>query len=348
MKAYVLHGINDLRYEEVEKPKPKEGTVLVSVKAAGICGSDISRIYGAGTYSYPLIPGHEFSGVVEEIGEGVTGGWVGKRVGVYPLIPCRNCVPCHRRQYEMCKHYSYLGSRSDGGFAEYVRVPVGCLLNIPDEVSMEQAAMLEPMAVAVHAIRRVCVKKSDIIAVCGLGTIGLFVVMFLRELGCEKILTIGNKEFQRKLVQEACISVEQYCDIGRDNVEEWIAERTEGNGVDVFFECVGKNDTIIHSINCVSAGGIVQLVGNPATDMELPKDIYWKILRKQLSVYGTWNSSFTCNADDDWNYVLNRLQRNAIHPEQIITHRFHIEELQNGFELMRDKKEDYAKVMGIL
>lgn len=117
MKAYALHGVNDLRYEEVDIPEVKDNEVLVNVQAAGVCGSDIPRIYKTGTYSFPLIPGHEFSGVVEMVGQKVDDKWSGKRVGVFPLIPCRKCIPCKSKRFEMCRHYSYLGSRSDGGFA---------------------------------------------------------------------------------------------------------------------------------------------------------------------------------------------------------------------------------------
>lgn len=346
MKAWVLHGINEFGLETVDKPVQGDGEVLVRVEAAGICGSDIPRVFRTGTYSYPLIPGHEFAGVVEETGAGADAKWLRKRVGVFPLIPCGKCVPCQRGQYEMCQHYNYLGSRTDGGFAEYVRVPVWNLLELPDKVTMEQAAMLEPMAVAAHAIRRSKAGTEGKIAVCGLGTIGLLVVMLLREMGCENIYCIGNKEFQKERVQALGLPQEQYCDIGNTDVEDWITDQTDGNGVDVFFECVGKNETLLQSINCAAAGGTVQLVGNPASDMSIEKSVYWKILRRQLSVYGSWNSSFTHSEDDDWHYVLDRLKTGKIRPEQMITHRYSLEEMRDGFELMRDKREDYIKIIG--
>jgi len=124
MKAWMLHGINDLRFETVEKPELKEGEVLVKVLATSVCGSDIPRIYKNGTYSFPLIPGHEFSGVVEETGSGLGSGWSGKRVGVFPLIPCGVCRPCQKKQYEMCRSYGYIGSRQNGSFAEYPDVSI--------------------------------------------------------------------------------------------------------------------------------------------------------------------------------------------------------------------------------
>ena len=228
MKAYVLHNINQFHLEEVPEPILADNEVLVAVKAAGICGSDIPRVYKTGTYSYPLIPGHEFSGKVVKTGIAVDDSWTGKRVGIFPLIPCRNCGPCQNKQYEMCRNYSYLGSRRNGGFAEYVAVPVDNLVELPEGVSYEEAAMLEPMAVSVHAMRRVQPKTSDVVAVCGLGTIGLLMVMFLIEAGVQNILVAGNKEFQKQSVLRLGLPEENYCDSRTMDVEKWISDRTNG------------------------------------------------------------------------------------------------------------------------
>lgn len=345
MKAYVLHGIGDYRYEEAEKPVAVGGTVLVHVRAAGICGSDIPRIYRTGAYSHPLIPGHEFAGKVVEVGEGVSSSLLGKRVGVFPLIPCRNCPECQKKQYEMCGKYSYLGSRTDGGFAEYVRVSEWNLIELPDSVTMEQAAMLEPMAVAVHAIRRIWPSKTDKIAVCGLGTIGLFTLMFLKEMGCQEIYAAGNKDFQKKMAYNIGIKEENFCDVRQEDFSKWLMEKTDGLGVNIFFDCVGKSDVLTQGIKGLAAGGRMMLVGNPASDIALEKSLYWKILRSQLQLTGTWNSSFTHEKTDDWNYVLACLEGKRVKPEKIITHRMTLESFMEGFEIMRDKKEDYVKIM---
>lgn len=345
MKAYVLHGAGDIRLEDVKKPVPGKQEVLVAVRAAGICGSDIPRIYRTGAHRHPLIVGHEFSGVVCETGEGSDSSWIGKRVGIFPLIPCRTCVPCQKKQYEMCQNYGYLGSRQDGGFAEYVTVPQENLIALPKEVSFEAAAMLEPMAVAVHAMRRAMPKTWDRVAVCGLGTIGMLLVQFLKGAGISEVFAIGNKEFQRKTVAKAGVSKAFYCDSRTRDAEEWLMERTAGEGVDVFFECVGKNETLVQAVNTAAAAGRIVLVGNPASDMMLARDVYWKILRRQLTVVGTWNSSFTHEEDDDWHAVLRWLSEKRVAPEALISHRFGLEELEKGFLLMRDKTEEYGKVM---
>lgn len=348
MKAFVLHQIGDFRLENAADPQPAEGETLVEVKAAGICGSDIPRIYQTGTYSYPLIPGHEFSGVVRETKAATDSRWLGKRVGVFPLIPCHRCAPCLKGQYEMCRNYSYLGSRRDGGFAQYVAVPADNLIELPKDVTFTEAAMLEPMAVAVHAMRRVKINPSDTAVVCGLGTIGLLLLMFLIEAGVSKIFALGNKEFQRQAAKNLGLSEDFYCDIRDQDVGKWIQEQTDGLGADVFFECVGKNETLSQAVEFTAPGGKVMLIGNPHSHMALEKQIYWKILRNQLTIAGTWNSSFTHDSKDDWHYALDRLARKRINPAGLISHTFSLEELERGFHIMRDKTEDYGKIMGIV
>lgn len=345
MKAYNLHDVDDLRFENVAEPVCKTDSAIVRIKAAGICGSDIPRIYQTGTYHFPTIPGHEFSGEVVNVGSKVNPAWNGKRVGIFPLIPCMKCPACKSKSYEMCDNYNYLGSRCDGGFAEYVEVPEWNLIEIPDDVTFEQAAMLEPLSVAVHAIRQSGVRAEDSVAVIGLGTIGLFVVMFLQKMGIDTIFCIGNKDFQQEKITELGIDSKCYFDSREGDSKEWILENTDGLGANVIFECVGKNETLLQAIESVAPSGIVQLVGNPASDMEIPKSIYWRILRKQLKVVGTWNSSFTHDDSDDWHYVLACLADGSIQPEKLITHILPFDELEQGLAIMRDKSEDYIKVM---
>lgn len=165
MKAAVLYSIDDLRVEEVPTPEVKDGWVLIKVDSAGICGSDIPRIKKTGTYSFPLIPGHEFSGKVLETGE---------KVAVYPLIPCGECVFCKTGEFNLCDHYDYLGSRRDGGFAQFVSVPEGNLIPVPENVSLEDAALAEPATVAQHAVKRSKLVKGGTVLVVGAGTIGYF------------------------------------------------------------------------------------------------------------------------------------------------------------------------------
>ena len=395
MKAWMLHNANDIRFEQVEKPVINENEVLVKVRAAGICGSDISRVYRDGAHVMPLIPGHEFAGEVVETSSEKDKSLVGKRVGVFPLIPCMECPACKNKRYEMCHEYSYLGSRTDGGFAEYVVVPKWNIIELPDNVSYEAAAMLEPMAVAVHAVNRMDIDKStdnsmynssgnDLAGVSnttalviGLGTIGLLITMFLVEKGITDIFVVGNKENQKNIIEkmmkninalestelaESDDSVESvnytdskkrsvsriiYCDAS-DDIANVIKTNTNKTGADIVFECVGKSETINQAISLAGDGSRVCTVGNPHSDIILDRNTYWHILRKQIKLTGTWNSSFVGNEgnhEDDWRYVLHCLSHKRVNPEMLISHICKLEELEEGLLIMRDKKEDYIKIM---
>lgn len=358
MKAWILHEAGTIKYEETDVSELKEHEVLIAVKAAGICGSDIPRIFRDGAHKMPLIPGHEFSGEVVQLGKWVDESWLHKRVGVYPLIPCRECIACQKEKYEMCRQYSYLGSRQDGGFAEYVAVPANNLSELPESVSYEQAAMLEPMSVAVHAMRRVEVAQTDIVVVYGLGTIGLLLIMFLLEKGIQNVYAIGNKTSQKAAVYKLGLPESHFCNCKENDVPEWFNSQSNGYGADVVFECVGRMEVLAQTISLATVGGRICVVGNPYTDMVLEKNAYWKILRNQLTIVGTWNSSFFKAASEydeygyiheavDWEYVLNKLAQNRIAPQELISHRFSSDDLEQGLHIMRDKTEDYIKIMMI-
>ncbi len=346
MRAYVLHGADDLRFEHVAMPELKIDEALVRVRAAGICGSDIPRIYTTGAHCHPLIPGHEFSGVVEQVGNEKNKEWQGKRVGIFPLIPCRECPSCKKKQYEMCRQYGYLGSRQDGGFAEYVAVPAANLIVLPELVSFEEAAMLEPLAVAVHAMRRVALLSEDKVVVCGLGTIGRLLTMALQAAGVRKLLLVGNKDSQRHF--STTIDGAVFLDMREIGARDRLLRECRDLGVDTYFECVGRNETVTLGIECVAPGGRVVLVGNPASDMTLEKDVYWQILRKQLFLTGTWNSSFTGEDGDDWHEAIRLLEAKKIDPTRIISHRLPLEDIERGLRIMRDKTEDSCKIMAVM
>ena len=363
MKAYVLHGINDIRFEDVPVPSPRANEVLLKVCAAGICGSDIPRIYKNGAHVHPIIPGHEFSGIVEAVGDNANEKLTGKRMGVFPLIPCMECVQCKAMQYEMCRKYNYLGSRCNGAFAEYVAVPVWNLIELPDSVSYEKAAMLEPFSVAAHAMRAMIDDNTDrnaAVLVWGAGTIGIMLVMLLKSEGFSNVLCVANKMYQADILNKKIgidasdifvlsdnqvLNGETGIENGdKEKAKEWLASKT-GSGASLCFECVGKNETLINIIECAAPSANIMLVGNPASDMSLSRDLYWKILRSQLTIKGTWNSSFTKEKDDDWHYVLSKLSNNEMAAEDLISHRFKLENLSDGFEIMRDKSENYIKCM---
>lgn len=345
MKAYVLEGINQLEYKEINKPELSAGYVLVEVQAAGICGSDIPRIFTTGTYHFPTIPGHEFSGKVIEAFDETGASWIGKRVGVFPLIPCKECPPCQKEQYEMCNNYNYLGSRCDGGFAEYVAVPIWNLIELPKSVSFCEAAMLEPASVALHAVRRLDLSEVSSVALFGLGTIGIIIAQWLHIFGVKTVIATGHSDKHGDVMKEVSSADYVYVDAHGRSVVDKIMELTNGTGVDAVLDCVANADSLSDALNVVKPAGQVVLVGNPKGDVPMDKNTYWKILRKQIRLTGTWNSSFAHSNEDDWHMVLQECAKGKLHLKELITHSLPFDELYQGLEIMRDKKEYRNKVM---
>lgn len=343
MRAYVLHGIDDLRYEQADMPELKPGWVIVEVMAAGICGSDIPRIFENGTYHFPTIPGHEFSGVVHSVGRAEDKEWLGKRVGVFPLIPCQECENCLNEHYEMCNHYDYIGSRRDGAFADYVAVPVWNLIELPDTVDYAEAAMLEPMAVALHAVRQLPLEQMNSLIIYGAGPIGLLAAQWARIYGVQKIYIAANKPGQMQLANQ--FGFLNICNSKETDVPEWLRIQTDGKMADAALEGTGRSEVLSQCILSVKGQGTILTMGNPYGDVCLSRDIYWKILRRQLHVRGTWNSRFFTSEENDWQDVVGTLAAGRIDAETLVTHNLPFKELMQGLQIMRDHTEFYSKII---
>lgn len=331
MKAYVLHQIGDLRYEDVPLPECPQGWALVRVKAAGICSSDIPRIFSKGTYHFPTIPGHEFAGVVESVGSLEDEGLVGRHVGVFPLIPCRECGQCHDKHYEMCCHYDYIGSRRDGAFAEFVAVPIWNIIPLDDSIPFVAAAMLEPLSVALHAIKLGKIKKGSHVGIIGTGMIGVAAGLWAKRKKADTVTIVGRSEDKRHMVERSDLLY------STQNEEEY----------DFVLEAVGTPSSIATAITMTRPGGSIVLMGNPSGDIQLNQDVYWRILRKQLHLCGTWNSSYDGVNSSDWTEAVDVLTRKELDVLPLITHTYNEESLKEGLLLMREKKETYCKVMSL-
>lgn len=333
MKAYVLHGVSDLRYDEINIPVCLEGWAIIKVKAAGICSSDIARVFTKGTYHFPTIPGHEFSGIVASVGSNKDAALVGKHVGVFPLIPCRECPQCAEKLYEMCANYDYVGSRRDGGFAEYVAVPVWNLLQLDESIPFTSAAMLEPLSVALHAMKLSGVKEGDTVGIIGTGMIGIGAAQWSNKLGAKDVTIIGRNKTKRALIEKCGLKYEVCND--KDTIGQY----------DVVLEAVGTPSAIELAVYATRPGGTCVFMGNPSGDITFNQKTYWRILRKQLKIVGTWNSTYDGTNPSDWTDAVEALAKNEVNVVPLISHCFHQEELMTGLELMRDHQEPYCKVM---
>lgn len=346
MKACVLHNIADLRYEDAPGPSPGPGEVLLQIKACGICGSDIQRVWDKGTYSFPTIPGHEFAGLIIAVGEGTDKGLIGKKAAVFPLLPCMRCDACRIGEYAQCTDYNYFGSRCNGGFAELISVPVWNLVIIPESLSYEEAAMAEPAAVAVHALRQAGITIGDNAAIFGAGPIGLMLASWAKIWGADKAILIDVD--RSKIDFARSLSFEHIIDAGKDDPVSRIMQLTDGRGADIAVEGAGVSVTLEQCLKCVRMFGKVVAMGNPIREMTLSQKGYWELLRKQLTISGTWNSSYTNIPKNDWELAVKYMAANRIETARFITHRVPLEKCQDALRMMKDKTEFFNKVMIVM
>lgn len=343
MKAAVLHKPGELICQQVEIPQISPGEVLVKVTACGVCGSDIPRVLETGTYHFPTIPGHEFGGIVTEVGRESDRELLGKKVAVIPLIPCRTCKLCQTGRFAQCENYDFLGSRSDGGFAEYVRVPAENLVLVPENVDEDAVAFLEPISVALHVVQNCKITYGDSVAVFGLGAIGIFIAQWAKIFGAAHVFAVDLDEKKVELARSMGL-----CDalcIGKDDIEAVIREKTGGAGVDRAFEASGSGKAFRQSIELLRASGVLGLVGRPAETLEIESETFEKILRAQLTVKGTWSFEFKDFPHHAWKQSLEALSSGQMQTEPIISHRMPLERTLDAVKIMKEKKEFFYKIL---
>lgn len=312
--------------EPSQKPTPTEGFSLFRVKACGICGSDIPRVFANGAYFYPIVLGHEFAGIVED---SKNPELIGKRACVFPILPCGNCEFCRREQWANCVHYDYYGSRRDGGMQDYLLIKDQNLVFLPDNVSYEAGSMAEPTAVCLHAIRKAAIEKGMTVTVWGAGTIGLLVAMWARAFGAERVLL--SDPDTRRMAFANSLGFDAY----------------NGETPDVAIEASGAPAALNAAIEKISAFGRIVIVGNSGGDVTLAKANYSQILRKQLTLCGSWNSDFRTD-HNDWKDSIDAIAKGIISPEKLITHRFPLERANEAFALIGERKTFYNKITVVM
>lgn len=265
MKAGVVHARDDIRYEEIEKPIPRKGQVLIKVKYTGICGSDVPRVNGDACHFFPNVLGHEFSGTVAQIGEGVTSVKVGDRVAGVPLVPCMKCENCQKGDYSLCKQYSFIGSRQFGSFAEYVVVPEKNAIPFDNDVSFEQGAFFEPATVALHGIMRVPYEGGKTVAILGGGTIGMFVMQWARIFGARETVIFDIASERLELGKRLGATA------GINTLDEGFMERamelTGGRGFDYVFETAGNTITMKMAFELAANKAHLCFIGTPTKEL---------------------------------------------------------------------------------
>lgn len=344
MKAGVLHAREDIRYEEVETPVPKAGEVLVKVKYSGICGSDVPRVNGDGAHCYPIILGHEFSGVVEEVGEGVTKVKKGQRVAGAPLVPCMKCEDCMKGDYALCKHYSFIGTRQPGSFAEYICVPEQNAVPFDDSVSFEQGALFEPAAVALHGLECLPYEGGKTVAILGGGTIGLLVMQWANIYGAAKTVVFDIDDDRIKLAKE----MGAYD--GVNTLEEGFMEKamamTDGKGFDYIYETAGSTITMKMAYELAANKAGICYIGKPTKELTFTVEEWENMNRKEFTMTGSWLSYSAPFPGHEWDCVAHYFATGQLKGEEaLIFKKLPLSRIAEGFEMFKTRGAVKGKIL---
>lgn len=298
MKAAVVCANEDVKYMDYEEPQVSPGLVKIKVKASGICGSDIPRVLHHGVHFYPIVLGHEFSGDVVEVAEGVTSVKPGDRVSGAPLIPCMKCDDCQNGNFSLCRHYSFIGSRQQGSNAEYVVIPEQNAVAFDKSISYEQGAMFEPSTVALHGLFQNDYKGGEYTAVLGGGTIGMFTMQWAKIFGAKKVVVFDISEERLSLAKR--LGADEVINTSLEGYKEKAMELTEGKGFAFVFETAGQVPTMHMAFELASNKANVCFIGTPHVDLSFTPSMWENMNRKEFKLTGSWMSYSSPFPGKEW------------------------------------------------
>ena len=340
MKACTLLSIKNWEFGETSFPEDydKEHWAIIKTTMNGICSTDVLRSMKTGFYSYPIVPGHEIIGKVHAIDKS-SDFKVDDRVAVYPLIPCNECVHCRNEDPNLCDNYNFLGSRTNGGYSEYLLAPIKNLVRIPDNVSDAKAVFTEPLAVTLHAFKVAeSYKKPRKILIIGLGPIGLLMAMWAKYKGIKDVFAIDRNKNRFSVFQK--IGFSNHLNTNEDNIDKF---EENSDYFDTVFECSGSTALQRVGINKTMKKGQFILLSNPNDDLLMDQNLYSRILRSEINFRGSWSSKI--KPDNEWKESLELLAGKKCDPAILISQKIKLDELPAIMPEMYEKNFDFVKVV---
>jgi (R,R)-butanediol dehydrogenase/meso-butanediol dehydrogenase/diacetyl reductase len=341
VEAIVWHGRGDVRYQEMpDAPPPGPGEVRVRVAFAGICGTDLEEYLNGPIYipvrtphpltgrQAPLILGHEFSGLVESVGAGVENLAAGDAVACDALVYCHRCVECQRGHFNLCEYLAALGQMADGGLAELVTGPAYSFIKLPPSVSLDHAALAEPLAVAVRGVNRARVSTGDHVLVMGAGAIGLFVVQVARRRGAASVAVVEPQDYRRQLA----------LDLGADIAVPTVDGLGLGSRFDCAVECTGKPTAQVEAISRIRPQGRLVLVGIP-TEPTVMNTLLLINAEKEIA------GSLSHLAQEDFVAGVELLSQGSVVVEPLISRRLLLREGVRALTMLSRREEDVVKIL---
>ena len=344
MKAAVLYANDDIRFTDYETPKVEPGTVKVRVRATGICGSDVPRVLYNGAHYYPIVLGHEFSGDVVEVGEGVTSVNVGDTVSGAPLIPCMKCEDCQNGDFSLCKHYSFIGSRRQGSFAEYVVMPEVNAVRYDSSIPYEQAAMFEPSTVALHGLLCNDYRGGRCVAVLGCGTIGIFTQQWAQIFGAKRVVVFdiddGRLALAKRMGADAVINTK---------TTDYLAEcsrLTDGKGFDFVFEAAGNPATIHIAYEIAANKAKICCIGTPHVGISFTPQEWETMNRKEFGLTGSWMSYSAPFPGREWKLTAHYFATGQLKFDpDFIFRKYPMEKVADAFACFHHPEQVHGKIL---
>lgn len=336
MLQAVMTQPGKIEFREIERPQTGAEEVLIAIRRIGVCGSDIHVYHGLHPYtSYPVVQGHEVSGVVASFGAKVQGFQEGDRVVFMPQVTCGKCYPCRHGMYHICDQLKVMGFQTNGAGQEFFAVQAYSVLKLPQSITLDQAAMIEPVAVAIHALGRYGNVRDKKVIVEGAGTIGNLVAQSAQALGAEKVLITDISEYKLEKARQCGINLAvnpQKIELGAAVLEHFGPDKA-----DVILECVGVQDTITRAIANARKGSTIVVVGvfgkKPEVDLGLVQD-------RELNLIGT-----LMYQKRDYETAISLVEAGKLRLDPLVTHRFAFRDYLKAYQAIEESQGRYMKVM---
>lgn len=344
MKAAVLISAGNVEYKDVPVPEISDDDFLIKVAYSGVCGSDLPRSQKEnGARLYPLIMGHEFSGTVEKMGANIEGFKEGDHVAIAPLLPNSDSIYTKMGLYGFSEHYNLIGTGSNGGFAEYVKVPKGHVLHLPDSVDLKTAAGIEPATVSGYGLARGNIQAGDTVAILGAGSIGQFAIQNAKLYGASNVIAVDvfddKLELAKKLGADYTINGKT-----QDVISE--VKKITKHGVDVAVDCAGSRFTEIEALEITRRDGNVVYIGISGDDLPIPKDVFEQyVLRGGLNIHGSWMSYTMPYPGRAWDIVIDAMSKGRLNFKSMISHEISLDQLGDTLKKMYNKEIEFNKVV---
>ena len=339
MKAAVLYANEDIRYDDYKTPTIGENdknSVIIKVYASGICGSDVPRVLNNASHYYPNVLGHEFAGEIVETGNDVTTLSIGDKVAGAPLIPCMRCADCQSGNYALCKHYSFIGSREQGSFAEYVKILAINAVKFDSSISYEQGAFFEPSTVALHGLRVNNYIGGYDVVILGGGTIGIFTMQWAKIFGAKSVTVFDISDERLALCKK----------MGADYIVNTKTEPINKNAYHFVFETAGVTATMHLAFEIAGNKANVCFIGTPTTDLTFTPKLFENMNRKEFKLTGSWMSYSAPFPGEEWELTAHYFKTGQLKfDEEMIFKKFSLSEVSEAFGLYKIPGAVKGKIM---